>query len=568
MMDDKDLFDDISDYLKTQQSIPYREYNGTAAEENYHKGPDRFTLHAQSTPVVPVPRMTPWWSKKRIFVGVSIILICVLFVAVVGYDVFVVSGTADGAFPDVPSVQTGPVSFHYGPCPFTPGKGMVEGQQVRCGMLQVPEDRNQTAGNKVKLAVAIYKGDGGKQATPFVYLEGGPGGSALDNFGQYISSDTIDEITQVTKGHDIILFDQRGTGYSEPSLDCRLEQSGSGGSQTMVQVVQRCHNRLVSSGVHLASYTTIDSATDVHDLIHALGYKQIDMYGVSYGTRLAQTVMRMYPGDIRSVVLDSTVPTQSNMFLDAPVVQQHAYDTLFTGCILNMHCFSSHPGLETTFDQLVPRLNSAPMKVHDEVLGETDMSGDDFVDWMYRAMYDQQIIPELPAIIDQVDNGDDTLLSKVYGKILDDRGMFSDGFYYSVECGEDMDFTTTAALEDASKAAQEAIRHSISSELKSIAQVCQEWHQPTVPAVQKQPVNSAVPTLILSGEYDPITPPSYARLVQATLSKGYMFEFPGTTHGVFLLGSCPDSIMLAFLQNPQHVPASSCIASMKEPYFQ
>src|SRR5262249_10174016 len=143
----------------------------------------------------------------------------------------------------------------------------------------------------------------------------------LSDFGPYITSSNI---RQITLNHDFILLDQRGTGYSRPALNCpevdklNVDEANKILSYTQenklyVQAAQQCRDRLVKEGNDLTAYTTIDNATDVHDLIGALGYKQVNLYGVSYGTRLALTVMRLFPRDLRSVILDSTVPTQSNL---------------------------------------------------------------------------------------------------------------------------------------------------------------------------------------------------------------------------------------------------------------
>src|SRR5260370_17918248 len=146
----------------------------------------------------------------------------------------------------------------------------------------------------------------------------------------------------MSMGHNLILLDQRGTGYSSALLDCpeftpsqhiaEYENASPDQADPYVKAAEACRARLTNSGVNLDAYNTIADATDVHDLIHALGYKQADLYGISYGTRLALTVMRLFPADIRSVVLDSTVPTQLNLIADQPIVEQHAFDTIFSGC--------------------------------------------------------------------------------------------------------------------------------------------------------------------------------------------------------------------------------------------
>src|SRR5690242_966794 len=146
-------------------------------------------------------------------------------------------------------------------------------------------------------------------------------------------------------------------------------------------------------------------------------------------------------------------------------------------------------------------------------------------------------------------------------------GGLSEGMYFSVECGEDMAFTSWQKLEQEANVLDPALRvHELDRKEYEFG-VCQRWKERPVPTEQKQPVVSSLPTLVLSGEYDPITPPSYGRLAMQTLKHGMLFSFPATGHGVLFTNNCPDKIVSAFLQNPTTQPDSSCLAKMTEPDF-
>jgi len=468
--------------------------------------------------------------------------------------------------------------FHSTACPFKPATGIVDGQGVSCGFLTVPEDRSRPRGRTIQLAVAIFRTSNTSvpsSSTPDLYLTGGPGGDLLSSWGAYVSTNNLSDLTL---GHDLIMFDQRGTGYSKPALNCQefANLSSSTENQNLtaeqgkalyVQAGQQCHDRLVKAGIDLRAYTTIANATDVHDLISALHYKQVNLYGVSYGTRLALTVMHLFPNDIRSVVLDSTLPTQNNLFTSLPAVTQHAIDVLFQGCAAYPHCNTTYPQLQSVFYKLVTDLNANPVTFQDVKYGAVLLNGDGLVNWLFSALYVTEFIPMLPEIIMQIRQGDYKLIAQFYGELVF-RSDISYGMYYSVECGEDMAFTTQQALTQSATVLHQEIRSGILSGMQSDFSVCQIWGQQRVPTSQKQPVVSSIPTLILSGEYDPITPTSNARLVEQTLSKSYLFLFPATGHGVFYTGSCPDTIMIDFLNNPTVKPNGSCIASMTEPNFQ
>jgi pimeloyl-ACP methyl ester carboxylesterase len=222
-----------------------------------------------------------------------------------------------GACNEPPKMQHKPPHFDQAACPFKLPLDVVEGKQVRCGYLTVLEDRASSSGKTIRLAVAIFKAPRTPAAPdPVIYLYGGPGGALLSGLGPALSGSFR---AALAPDRDLILLDQRGTGYSQPSLTCpevtKLDEqyadqqiSRSEQVTLQVQAMRQCHDRLVKQGINLNAYTTIADATDVHDLIQALGYKQVNLYGVSYGTRLALTVMRLFPASIRSVVLDSTVP--------------------------------------------------------------------------------------------------------------------------------------------------------------------------------------------------------------------------------------------------------------------
>ncbi len=449
------------------------------------------------------------------------------------------------------------------------------GRDLTCGFLTVPEDRSQPQGRQIQLAVAIFQAaHAGTASLPFLYLSGGPGGATLSELGPYINQENRDN---VTLGREFIIFDQRGTGYSTPSLYCKevdqynratqdVNLSRNANDADYVQAMRACHDRLTGAGIRLSAYTTIADAQDVHDLIHALGYRQVDLYGVSYGTRLALTVMRLFPQDLHSVILDSTVPTQSNLFTSYPAAMQHAFDTLFKGCQASTTCRQRYPQLQSMFYHLVERLNAHPVTFNDVQYGPVLLNGDGLVSWLFSSLYVTSFIPDLPRAIDQIDHGQYTIISQTYGLLIL-RNDISYGMYYSVECGEDMRYTSLQGLETAAHSLQTDLQPGMLASLQADYTVCQAWNAPPVPAQQKQAVQSTLPTLILSGEYDPITPTANARQAMQTLSHSYLFVFPGTGHGVFLTNSCPDLIMSEFLSNPLQQPDASCINMMGEPNF-
>src|SRR5262249_23987347 len=213
------------------------------------------------------------------------------------------------------------VSLQKSPCQFKTQVGAIEGSDVICYTLNVPEDRSNPNSQLIHVAVAVFKtGDSPAAPSPLIFLQGGPGGRLIEDLAPFL---TRQSVSLLFGRRDVILVDQRGTGYSAPSLGCpevdalqyQTDASQSPDQQAQAQnnALKGCYDRLTGQGINLSAYTTLADANDIHDLIGALGYQSVDLYGVSYGTRLVLEILRAFPQGIRSAVLDSTLPPQVNL---------------------------------------------------------------------------------------------------------------------------------------------------------------------------------------------------------------------------------------------------------------
>jgi pimeloyl-ACP methyl ester carboxylesterase len=331
----------------------------------------------------------------------------------------------------------------------------------------------------------------------------------------------------------------------------------------------------VSEGVNLAAYNSAESAADLNDLRLALGYKKWNLFGVSYGTRLALTAMRDFPEGIRSVILDSSYPLQVNLYAELPANFDRALSVLFDGCAADPACRQDYPGLEAAFYQLVDQLNAAPItfSVTHPLTDETYdvlMDGDGLIDFTFQSLYATIIIPWLPKVLFDIRDGIYDTLAILTGSFLADIEFISNGMYYSVQCGEEVHFSTWEELAAACEAYPElqGFCYDTSNPDEGICAICEAWGSKEAEPIENAPVSSDIPTLVLAGEYDPITPPAWGEEVAENLSNSFYFDFPGVGHGASVCGEeCPLSIALAFLDDPTTEPDGICVAGMSGPDF-
>ena len=451
------------------------------------------------------------------------------------------------------------------------------GQSVDCGYLRVPEDRGQPDGPNIRLHVAIFRTQSESPAPdPIVLLSGGPGENALE-----LVELTFDRIiAPFLVNRDFIMFDQRGAGLSEPALDCPevidltysvLNQDLSVEESLALRTaaVSACRDRLVGEGVNLAAYTSAENAADVRDLRLALDYEDWNLLGISYGTRLALTTMREYPEGIRSVILDSTVPLQVDFYASIPGNTDRAFSVLFDGCAADASCNEAYPGLESAYFALVDRLNDSPVMLDIPNLITGDrfdslLDGDGLISFLFQSLYSTEILPLLPKIIYDAREGRFDTVALIQGSLLAQIDFFSIGMLYSVRCGEEVRFSTPERF---ASAAEDHPRLRGFLDRLPIFTICQSWGAREADPIENEAVESNIQTLVLAGEYDPVTPPEWGRIAAETLSNSFYFEFPGIGHGASVSGDCPLNIALAFLDDPMLEPDPSCIGSLGGPAF-
>lgn len=460
-------------------------------------------------------------------------------------------------------------------CEFELPPNLVEGRDVNCGYLSVPENYNDPEGEEISLAVAIINSLASTpEADPLFMEQGGPGGSTIDSFLQQFSINN-----RLRTNRDIVLLEQRGTLYSSPSLVCpeidqmtldTLEKdlTQEEAASLSLQATEACHDRLASLGVDLSAFDSLENAQDLDSLRQALGYEKINLYGVSYGSLLALQYLKMYPQSLRSLILDGVLPPQINFLLQTTSTIDQSLKNLFAACQADADCQHDYPELEKTFFELVDKFNETPatFSMTDPDSGityQTVLDGDSFMNTIAQMLYGTSIIPALPRVIYDARAGEFGFLSRILTLIIFDRTL-AYGMYYSVLCAEDADFTAEEQVLDG---VDPSVIEVMERGPQDFLDTCKMWKVENLDSSVDLPVSSDVPVLLLSGAFDPVTPPEYAQAAAETLNNATLVTFPNGGHGQAFEGECQDQIILDFLENPQVPPDTSCVEGLGGPDF-
>jgi pimeloyl-ACP methyl ester carboxylesterase len=465
---------------------------------------------------------------------------------------------------------------------------------VTCGVVAVPTNREIYPNSTIRLAVAIFHSTSRSPAPdPLLYLHSNPGGSSSTASALQWAAINFDNfVLPILEKRDLIVFDMRGTGLSVPNLDCpeaitvyRRDQRGTLSSvqrrAAYTQALNTCRDRLSSYGIDPADYTTRANAADTHDVIRALGLEQVNLYGVAYGARLAQTILRDYPDVVRSVVFDSPIPIDVNYHNEAAARYDQALKALFDSCSASPSCSSTYPNLETVFDELASALDEAPLSVTLEGdPGSPDfeklVDGSVFSSALISAMNASFYTSSLPKLIYDFSQGElessqafiQAALSLSPVGTLD----LSAGMRLAVDCHEQIFATTPDELLESQSEyprTQALGEQAILGDGEILFALCDLWGAAPFDPADRQPVTTSIPALVLSGQVDPITPPTFAQGLSDSLPGSYFIEVPGAGHAPSLDQrlNCPFNLALAFLDEPDRSPDTACLEQTQISYY-
>jgi pimeloyl-ACP methyl ester carboxylesterase len=441
--------------------------------------------------------------------------------------------------------------------------------------LLVPPDE---AGQQLAIRYVIFKAEGpGAEPDPVVYINGGPGepvGIDVNNVARWWD---VTRAAPWMRNRDVIVYDQRGVGVSTPNLACGelsqiggrvfTERLGLTDAEALWQdAASRCRQRLIASGLRLEAFNTEAAVADLGMLLDRLGYSSWNLYGVSYGTRVALDFLRTAdPARTRSVIVDSVYPPDVDAYVESGANADRAFRTLAAHCLADAACNAGSPHLLESLQQILQHAATdgyqVPVTQPDGTQVMASIDDAKLIEILFYGFYRWSDVKLIPAAITALAAGNVQPLVPLTQSAYETAASPESGYgaFLSSECHDEYPFNPADALQQ-QVASLPAYRGFMLSDLPLMA--CPSWPVGQIGAGFRQPVHSDVPVLLLAGDVDPITPPGWAKHAAETLAHGVVFVFPGVGHGVVASHACADRLVTKFLAVPAEKPFDECLLGL------
>lgn len=434
-------------------------------------------------------------------------------------------------------------TLEFSPCTLTSASA-PRPTEAYCTSLSVPEDRSQPQGRHIELALAWIAPDtGDAEPDPVFLLAGGPGQSARESYPMVAPA-----FADVARSRNIILLDQRGTGGSN-LLQCEQDEDEDlldADTEKLRELARECVQAL-SARADLRHYTTTDAVADLDAVREAIGAEKINLVGVSYGTRVAQQYAKAHPQAVRSLVLDGVVPTtlalgqEHARNLDAALALQFERCTRLEAC-------KAMGDPRRNYHQAAQALRENPRTVRyrDATGGELreDLLNAQMLSGLVRMYaYQPGTAATLPLLLHQaVQQQDDAVLAQARMLQRSMGDSMAQGMAFSVSCSEDADELKPDPTDAGTVLGPDFIEQTLA--------LCAPWPRGSRPADFREPLRADLPALLLSGEFDPVTPPRYGEAVAGHLPQARHLVLRGQGHNVIVAG-CMPKLMARFIERPE-----------------
>ena len=487
-------------------------------------------------------------------------------------------------------------------CPF---KGAIDYEpgEIECGLLQVPENRENADSRMIELHfVKLHSrwgregferdpedettrfADGledGKRDDPVIYLTGGPGAPVTYYVGRFKDHTLLDH-------RDLYILEQRGIGASDNFCEFygtrNAQHYSVSNYEDHLEAARKtwadCARNAAAAGVDLSGYNTIENARDVKALRRALGYEQWNVWGISYGSILGQAYLKEDPEGILAAALDAIMPLDiqdSEEYWRIVNYYERDLQKLQAICQNQPACAEAYPDIPGRIREAMASVIDNPIVVEVEDTeafpsGEARIYRDIAGLLPFALLYEQDNYPGLPGMIyawaDMVERRDPDVFRALVEAASDEGGIFSsaEGMRLAILCNDgDVQAQGNANRRDRE---QYPILGQLFGEADNAARndaLCVELGMPLRPKEQYAPTVTAIPTLIIEGDMDPITPPPNARAILPGFSNGTYVEFPYAGHGPSRSVPCAGHMLNKFFDDPSTEPDISCVGSMEEP---
>jgi pimeloyl-ACP methyl ester carboxylesterase len=416
---------------------------------------------------------------------------------------------------------------------------------ARCGTWRVPEDREHPHGASIELKLAVVPALNRRStAAPLFLLAGGPGQSAQQLYVAVGSA-----FARINRDHAIVLLDQRGTGGSSPQ-SCDFPEEWQEPKDPMPELRKATGACLAKLGQRVRFYTTSNAVRDLDEVRAALGYDQIDLYASSYGTRVAQHYLRRFPAHVHAVILDGVTYPEQLIGAETPQDGERALHLIIARCRQAPDCAATYPQLTQDLDALLGQFGPQRVMVtiDDPNSGlplEVEFNSRILASALRFLSYSAMQASLLPALIHEAVHG--RLRPLASQSVMNARQIgdqLANGMQYSVICSEDEPFFSAANVDRAAM----STTYQGTELLDALHEICKVWPRGPVDADLHSPVHSDTPTLLLSGEADPVTPPADAERAAATLTRHRHLILHGEGHGQLTTG-CVPRLMADFLDS-------------------
>ena len=438
--------------------------------------------------------------------------------------------------------------IHFEPCVLYSTTG-TQRLEAECANVAMPLDPDLAEPNSPHITIEVVRK---RSLAPepsqdaLTIINGGPGASSISLY-----ADLAPSLRRVLRERDIVVVDQRGTGRSTPLACPELEADAiESNIETIADAARTCLSSLQEDP---RFFTTSVAVRDLEYIRRALGYEQLTIYGVSYGTRVAQHYSRRYPERTRALIIDGVLPAPMALGPQVSLNAQTTLDEIFKRCSETPACQTAFPSLVSDFSRLRTEIRSNPPNVglQDPTTGRNQelLLTYPLMAIVLRLLsYAPETAALIPLIIHEAANERNYLPFAAQALRLTSQlsESMSYGMHNAVVCTEDVpfydfDFEEMAALLQNTYLGAE--------QLDGLRTICNNWPKGYIDKDLKAPLDVNVPTLLLSGEFDPITPPDNAEITIAHLPNAKHFVAPGQGHGVIARG-CVNKIATDFISTP------------------